>query len=176
MTRAKFRLYAICLTLAAMSTLFGGCDLHTMPHSVENGECKAFDDTRPPYVVLGKTQYDQDVMDSVVETGVAACKWPRPEPRPASIDAQPAPRLQPAAQKQQGMMARAKAGIKAKAHSAKQAATKAARSVWPPSNVQPIAPTAPVADVKPAAPEPEQPAPKPERSEVDKLLYPGDDD
>jgi hypothetical protein len=47
---------------------------------------------RPPHVILGKTQTDQDWIDGEVEAGVAACGFPRPGPRPASLDAPPATR------------------------------------------------------------------------------------
>jgi hypothetical protein len=49
------------------------------------GVCDAFE--RPPYQVLGKTPYDQDVADKWTEAGVAGCKWERPGARPAELDA-----------------------------------------------------------------------------------------
>lgn len=57
--------------------------------SERGGECKVFE--RPPYAVRGVTQYDQDIADNFVESGVGGCKWKRPAARPPEMDAAPAP-------------------------------------------------------------------------------------
>lgn len=56
--------------------------------SVAGGECKVFE--APKYAVKGARPYDQDWIDSTIEGGVGACKWERPAPRPAALDAVPA--------------------------------------------------------------------------------------
>lgn len=56
----------------------------SLPASVLGGECKIFE--RPEYAVKGKRPYDQNWIDSQVEGGVGGCNWPRPSPRPASLD------------------------------------------------------------------------------------------
>lgn len=79
------------LALVALSVAVAGC-ASTQPASVKGGECRVFE--RPRYSVLGRTSYDQQWIDGNVEAGVAACRWPRPEPRPERLDAQaglPAP-------------------------------------------------------------------------------------
>ncbi len=71
------------LILFLASPLLAGC-MQTMSGSVA-GSCAVFE--RPPYVVMGKTDYDQAVADNFVESGVAGCNWARPAVRPASLDA-----------------------------------------------------------------------------------------
>lgn len=127
-----------------LSIVLSGC-VTTGGGSVAGGECKVFE--RPPYAVRGVTQYDQDVADNFVESGVGGCKWERPAARPAELDAAPAPRK-----------------IKKK------------KPVWlrllhwpakaAPVIVVPEAPAAPVVEVAPA---PLPPAP---RSAIDELLHP----
>jgi hypothetical protein len=41
----------------------------------------------PPYVVLGKKQYDQDWIDGNIAAGAGGCGWPAPQPRPPEFDA-----------------------------------------------------------------------------------------
>lgn len=72
------------IALVAAGISLGGC-FQTLTGSVAGGESKVFE--RPPFVVLGKTTYDQDWVDSQIEGGVAAYGWKRPAPRPAYIDA-----------------------------------------------------------------------------------------
>jgi hypothetical protein len=69
--------------LLALAPLLAGC-MQTLNGSVA-GSCPVFE--RPPYAVKGKTQYDQNVADNFVESGVAGCNWARPAARPASLDA-----------------------------------------------------------------------------------------
>ncbi len=71
------------VALVLVSTL-GGC-IQTLTGTIPGAESKVFN--APPYVVLGKAKYDQDVIDNWVEGGVAAYGWKRPAPRPAYIDA-----------------------------------------------------------------------------------------
>lgn len=75
------------LLLLVAAPLLGGCE--TLTGSVA-GSCGVFE--RPPYAVRGQTQYDQNVADNFVESGVAGCNWQRPASRPAAIEAQPAPK------------------------------------------------------------------------------------
>jgi hypothetical protein len=53
------------------------------------GACSAFE--APKYAIAGKTAYDQKWADKTTEAGVAGCKWKRPQPRPALLDAKPMP-------------------------------------------------------------------------------------
>lgn len=134
------------LMLAAM---LGGCAT-TGGGSVTGGECKVFE--RPPYAVRGVTQYDQDVADNFVESGVGGCKWKRPAARPATLDAAPAPKTAAKPAKKRTLIQRVKA------------------KVWPTNVVAPVV-LAPV--VAPPAPAPALPKPAP-RSAIDELLHPSD--
>lgn len=51
------------------------------------GGCNTF--PRPDYQIKGKTSYDQQWADETTESGVIACKWDRPENRPATLDTAP---------------------------------------------------------------------------------------
>lgn len=92
--------------LVVTAAMLGGC-MQTLSGSIAGGESKVFE--RPPYVVLGKTRYDQGWIDSQVEGGVAAFGWKRPAPRPAALDA-PAGRkaATPAPAKKRGLVKRIK--------------------------------------------------------------------
>lgn len=57
------------------------------PASVAGGECHLV--TAPTYAVLGRTGYDQNWIDDTTERVVAGCHQPRPQARPASLDAAP---------------------------------------------------------------------------------------
>lgn len=134
----------------------GGC-AHPGPASISTGECKVFD--APPYVIRGATQYDQDWIDPTIESGVGACGWKRPEPRPAEWDApvKPAPvvKVTKKPKKKGSWLWRAK---------------------WPMKAVKPVvtAPVQPPAAVPVAEPDP-APAPLPApRSPIDELLSPQD--
>lgn len=112
------------------------------------GECRLFE--RPAYVILGKTQPDQDWIDSNIEGGVGGCGWKRPLPRPPEWDAAPAPRPAVAAKQQRvGIVTRIKARLK-------------------PAKAAPL-PLAPPIGVKLAPPPPPPPAPEP-IDPVDELL------
>ncbi|MDG9697880.1 hypothetical protein QC281_48405, partial [Streptomyces sp. DH17] len=82
--------------LITAALLLAGCESQTLKGSIAGGECRIFE--RPPYVVRGAKPYDQDWIDRQVEGGVGGCRWPRPAPRPAELDApavvsaKPAPR------------------------------------------------------------------------------------
>lgn len=138
------------LLIAALASMLGGC-VTTGGGSVTGGECKVFE--RPPYAVKGQTQYDQDVADNFVESGVGGCKWARPAARPATLDASPAPKVAPKPVKKRSLVQR----IKAK--------------VWPQRAVVPVVPV--VIEAPAPLPEPAAPPPAP-RSAIDKLLYPLD--
>lgn len=132
--------------LAALLSILalGGCV--TTGGSVTNGECKVFE--RPPYAVRGVTQYDQDIADNFVESGVGGCKWDRPAARPAELDASRAPKAVAKPVKRPGVLKR----IKAK--------------VWPTAAVVPVV-------VVPEVPEPVAPVALPApRSAIDELLNP----
>ncbi len=133
------------------AAMLGGC-VTDGTGSVVGGECKVFE--RPPYAVRGVTQYDQDVADNFVESGVGGCKWERPAPRPAALDATPAPKHAAKPIKKVGWIWR----LKAKA--------------WPVKAVVPVV-------VVPALPEPAPVAIAPvvitpPRSAIDELLNPSD--
>lgn len=137
--------------LLALPLLFAlaGCVTTDGPASV-SGTCKVFD--APKYAVRGATQYDQDWIDPTIESGVGACKWPRPAARPPEMDAPravPLPKPRPVAKKR-NLLQRAKA------------------KVWPTASVAPV-----VAVPEAPAPAPLPPLPAP-RSAIDELLNPAD--
>ncbi|MDX3971183.1 MAG: hypothetical protein QHD01_31945 [Bradyrhizobium sp.] len=141
------------IPIALLAAVLAGCASRG-PASIAGGECRIFE--APQYEVRGKRQYDQDWIDSQVEGGVGGCRWKRPQPRPASIDAAPAPRTASAKPaKRRGIVAR----IRDRVMPARE---------WP-AAAPPIAP-APV--VMPPSPAP----PPPPRSAIERLLEPRDDD
>lgn len=91
-----------------MIVVLTGCAGTNLPGSVVGGECRAFDKSlAPKYAVRGKTRYDQDWIDPIVETGVAGCNWPRPVKRPPELDARrTAPVAQAKPQKRKGFIRR----------------------------------------------------------------------
>lgn len=89
------RALAVAIVLSA-AALLAGCDPVTLRGSVA-GSCDVFE--RPPYAVRGATAYDQRVADGFVESGVAACGWKRPAPRPAALDLPAARKAAPPAKK-----------------------------------------------------------------------------
>lgn len=129
--------------------MLGGC-MQTFQSSVA-GSCGVFE--RPPYAVLGKTRYDQDVADKFVESGVAGCNWKRPAVRPASLDVPAKGRaIAPAPVKRKSIMKRIR------------------DRVLPPKVEAPAAAVPPPAPVV-VAPEPATPPPAPRRP-IDELLRP----
>lgn len=72
--------------MAGLGISLAGCASVPDPRiaTLSNGACKAF--TRPQYALKGVTEYDQAWADDYIETGVGACGWKRPEPRPKSWD------------------------------------------------------------------------------------------
>jgi hypothetical protein len=127
--------------------------------SVAGGECKVFE--RPPYAVQGARRYDQDWIDSTVEGGVGACRWPRPAPRPPEIDAAPPPKVVAVKpEKKRGVIRRIK------------------DRVWPKAAIAPVEPVPamparPVADDAPP-PAPPLPPPKPKPrplTAIEELLH-----
>lgn len=131
-----------------------GCDWQTFKSSVA-GSCAVFE--RPPYVVLGKTRYDQDVADKFVESGVAGCNWPRPAVRPAALDVSGG-KVAAAAPRKPGLIQRIRDRVRP------PAPQRSPQPSWPPV-AAPIAP----APVAPPAVVPPAPAP---RSKLDQLLHP----
>ena len=107
-SRTSAPLRRLPLLVALFSTaMLAGCAGTNRPASVLGGECHVFE--RPQYVVLGKTRYDQRFVDTVVESGVGACGWERPAPRPASLNAAPGAKPAPVvAPKKRGMFRRIK--------------------------------------------------------------------
>lgn len=149
------------IMLLAIAPLLGGCPGHIPVGSVAEGECRAFE--RPPYSLRGLTRYDQDQADMFVESGVGACHWPRPAPRPAELDASPVPK--------------SVAAVKPKP--AKRGLVKRARDkLWPKTSIAPIVappapPDRPVAEDAPP-PDPPLPAPEPPKrkpTDLEKLLH-----
>lgn len=132
------------LLLAAM---LGGC-VTTGGGSVAGGECKVFE--RPAYAVRGVTQYDQDVADNFVESGVGGCKWARPAARPAELDASPPPKVVAKPFKKRSLVQRVKVKI------------------WPRASTAPVVSGPEAIEVVVAPP----PAPPEKRSAIDELLHP----
>jgi hypothetical protein len=125
------------------AALLAGCQNQALIGSIAGGECKVFE--RPKYEVRGVAVYDQRWIDRQVEGGVGACKWPRPEARPAEVDRAPVT-ARPAAQRT-GRLKRIKAAVLPKA--------------WPGT------PAAPVVIVPAAVPAPKA---APPCAAVDRLL------
>ena len=145
------------LAIIPLALFLGGCPQHSAPTSIAGSECKVFE--APPFAIAGRTDYDQDWINSTVEGGVGACRWPRPKARPPEIDA---PRatvapaiVQPAPKKRQGPVKRFVKRIKAR--------------VWP-VEVEPFTPTpVPRPTVSQVV---EPPPPPPAVSAIDRLLNP----
>ncbi|MGK7056950.1 hypothetical protein AB4853_10750 [Bradyrhizobium sp. 1050_B9_N1_2] len=140
-------------SIALLALLLAGCASHG-PASIAGGECRIFE--APQYEVRGHRAYDQDWIDSQVEGGVGGCRWKRPQPRPASIDAGPPAKAAAAPAKRRGIVARIR------------------DRVLPPK-VEPPAAAAPPLE-PPPAPAVVAPAPRPPRSAIERLLEPRDDD
>jgi hypothetical protein len=70
------------LTLTAL--IVTGCAGSNLPASVSGGECRVF--VAAAHEMIGKTRYDQEWIDQTIESGVAACGWPRPKARPKNWD------------------------------------------------------------------------------------------
>lgn len=104
----------------------------------------------PPYAVRGAARYDQRWIDSNVEAGVSACRWQRPQPRPAGLDA-----LAPAVKRPAAAKPSLGRRVKAKVRKVLQRA--------------PVAEPAAIAPVVQDAPAPVPPTP---RSDLDELLNP----
>lgn len=56
-----------------------GCATFNQALSIK-GACDSFQ--APKFAVKGKTRPDQLWVDDTTESGIAACKWQRPKPRP----------------------------------------------------------------------------------------------
>ena len=80
------------LIVASLGISLPGCVSNDTIRSLD-GAKEAFE--APPYVVKGKTSYDQRWIDGQVEAGVAALGWSRPKPRPVELDAVPLPTKAP---------------------------------------------------------------------------------
>lgn len=132
------------LLILPLLAALGGCET-TGTGSVK-GSCRAFE--APQYAVRGATQHDQDWIDPTIESGIGACNWTRPAPRPAAWDAKPSPPPIHKAAKKRTFAARVK------------------EKIWPeaaePVLVVPEAPVTPILS-----------APVP-RSAIDELLHPSD--
>jgi hypothetical protein len=146
------------LLLLLVAGALSACGTTKDLHSVAGGECRVFE--APKYVVLGKTDYDQDYIDGGIEAGVAGCQWQRPAARPASLDAGRATAIsKPVVKKKRGFFRR----IKDRVVKPKQVDS------WPTSTspllTAPIPAVPAAATAAPIAP----PAPPP-RDPVDELL------
>ena len=92
-------------------------------------------------------------LDSFVESGVGGCKWERPAPRPAEMDAAPAPRA-PKVVKKRTFIQRVKAKVWPRAGVATPIGLPNPEMVKPDLTKEPVAP------------------PAPPRSAIDELLFP----
>ncbi|MCP1832850.1 hypothetical protein [Bradyrhizobium sp. USDA 4545] len=154
------------IALIGLTLWLGGCATDGVGFkSSVAGSCAVFE--RPPYAVVGKTQYDQDVADKFVESGVAGCNWPRPAPRPPELDRAGAAKpvtAKPAA-RSRGIVARLK-------HKVAKIVRRPAPAPAPAPATFPNQPVAPVT-AAPAPPEPATvPPPPPERPRILQLLRP----
>jgi hypothetical protein len=138
------------LILVFVLLLTGCASKGTLPASVLGGECRVFE--KPRYEVRGDKPYDQDWIDSTVESGVGGCGWDRPEPRPPEFDA---PRGTAKAKapplKKASLGARVKAKVKNIIH---RRPDPKPDEVWPKQPQMPITPTpvAPTPKARPAPP------------------------
>jgi hypothetical protein len=84
-------MFATVTSVTALGMLLAGCASNNKFASLDgpDGACSAFQ--APPYVVKGKTRYDQHWVDTQTETGIAGCGWERPKARPLSLDAKSKP-------------------------------------------------------------------------------------
>lgn len=153
--------------------MLGGCAGSNRPASVSGGECRVFE--RPTYVVLGKTQHDQDWIDGNVEAGIGACGWPRPQPRPKDWDIKTA-----AAEPPRASVAAEKIGrIKHLRQKVARGLAKAREKVTGKAYAAPVSAPGPVPYIAPSIslpvtaqpPEP-SPSPLPPQDPVDALLHP----
>lgn len=137
--------------LALSAFLLAGCITTDGPGSVA-GSCKSFE--APQYAIRGATQHDQDWIDPQIESGVGACHWARPAPRPAEWDA-PMP-------------------VKAKAAPAPVKKKKKVGWIWRLKWNRPVPVAAPteLPAVEVTAPEPPPAPPPAPRSAIDILLNP----
>lgn len=132
------------------------------------GECKAIPVAQ--YQIIGKTPFDQDYIDQVIESGVAACGWPRPAERPKNWDevrtyARTVAAAPPVVQRP-GIYQRVKAKFRRK--------PKPVAEVTPAPTPVPraavVTQQAPVQYIAP--PPPPAPPPQPKREAIDELLNP----
>jgi hypothetical protein len=125
---------------------------------VTGGECKIKEP--PPHVILGKTQVDQDWVDGEIEVGVTVCGFPRPGPRPATLDAPTTRQIAaaPAPVKRKGFVRRVKERLIRPASAAEAPA--------------PLQPQPPIVPGPPVVAAPTPPAPPPPQDPVDALLRP----
>lgn len=142
------------LTIILLTLALCGCANGPQLGSIAGGESKVFE--APHYVVLGKTQHDQDWIDGNIVAGIAGFGWQRPQPRPPEWDNAPAPRPVVADKKQRvGIINRVRARVSGILH--------------PKKSTLPLAPPMlPIAPVR-VAPSPPPPAPEP-IDPVDELL------
>jgi hypothetical protein len=65
----------LSMVLLAAGVLLGGCP-GQVPRTVENGECRVFDD--PGFAVQGKRLKDRQWIGRTQEKGINVCHWRRP--------------------------------------------------------------------------------------------------
>src|SRR5262245_54552386 len=92
-SRMKRRFSALMSSLSVFVIAWLVTACGTLPVGSVGGECQVVH--TPKYVVLGKTQYDQNWIDETTERLVGACNHPRPEARPEGFDAKPAKAIPP---------------------------------------------------------------------------------
>lgn len=155
--------------ILAVALFLGGCASHRGPGSIAGGECKIFE--APKYAVQGKTQYDQDWVDSTIEGGVGGCHWKRPAQRPAELE-RPGVQVKAApkpAAKRHSWFTRVKTKVVSTFHRKPSEAPSSAPA-FPDTQVAPIV-QVPAPEIKEQAPQQPTVAPAP-RSRIDQLLHP----
>lgn len=158
------------IALLMLTSLFlAGCG-HTFSGSVAGGESKVFEP--PPYVVKGKTRYDQDWVDSQIEGGVAAFGWKRPAPRPPELDAAPtrARKIVPAKAKKKSLIRQVMDHMRQSKRPIGSEPAAKTSDRWP--DVGAPVPVMPPPEPQPVEPPASPPAPPPPREPVDELLSP----
>lgn len=75
---------AVVLASLAAFTLTACGPEREKPVASVKGECRVY--KRAAYAYAGKSRHDQQWIDEQIESGVAGCRFKRPDPRPAAWD------------------------------------------------------------------------------------------
>lgn len=96
------------ISLVACLALAGCASGGNLKIATIEGACEVFEP--PKYAVKGVTRYDQRWIDGNTEAGIGACRWPRPQARPAELGGAPVAR-RAAPKKKPGIFTRIKRSV-----------------------------------------------------------------